>query len=335
MVIDSCFEATTKEPIALHYLRKIGVDPATAVKIIIISHWHDDHTGGAARMIAACESAKVFYSIALLKKEFITLYQTLASPISLVDRYTSGVREMASVVEILNHRARLSPRNKAEVLQPVIADRLLFQNPRAAANEVKVWALSPSSGSVQKALMQIGSLIPTKGDDRTVVSRSSQNHNAVVIWIQFGERAILLGSDLLETGDPDTGWSAIVNSKLRPQAKANIFKIPHHGSHTGHCHEVWTDMIETGSHAILTTFTRGQSLPTKKDIHRLKGYTPNIYCTLEPKSKVPKRHTAVEKTIKGMVKGRKVLGGEMGQIQVRMKGNSEIRLALKPPAVTL
>jgi hypothetical protein len=50
----------------------------------------------------------------------------------------------------------------------------------------------------------------------------------------IGDIALLLGADLEETGEEDTGWSVIVASTERPHGKASIFKIPHHGSETAH-----------------------------------------------------------------------------------------------------
>ena len=55
-----------------------------------------------------------------------------------------------------------------------------------------------------------------------------------VLWVQVNDICLLLGGDLEETKHPATGWSTIVNSKRRPKRKAKIFKIPHHGSDSGH-----------------------------------------------------------------------------------------------------
>ena len=335
MVIDSCLESSTREPIALAYLNRIGVNPATSVKVLAISHWHDDHILGSAKTLSVCESARVCYSAALLKEEFLTLTSSLSDPMSLIDRKTSGTREMASIVRVLESRSLNRPNYKSDQLVPTVAHCLLYQHDNGRYKS-EITALSPSSASVNNALREFASLIPMSGADRRVIPRPTQNHNSIVIWLRFGENSVLLGSDLEETRDPYTGWSVIVNSDRRPSGKAKIFKIPHHGSRTGHSDEVWNHIVETEATGVMTTFNRGKTpIPREEDINRIKRFTSNLYCTMEPKAAMPRRDTAVERTLREMAKNRKVLGGEVGHIQVRMKLNSQIRVNLQPPATRL
>ena len=46
VVVDSCLDSRTGAPAALTYLNTLGVDPSVGVKLIVASHWHDDHIGG-------------------------------------------------------------------------------------------------------------------------------------------------------------------------------------------------------------------------------------------------------------------------------------------------
>ena len=50
VLVDSCGRANA--PAALEYLGTLGVDPAEAVKLIVASHWHDDHVRGIEQMAA-------------------------------------------------------------------------------------------------------------------------------------------------------------------------------------------------------------------------------------------------------------------------------------------
>lgn len=70
IIIDSCVDENSI-PIALSYLEKIGVNPERAVKFIVISHWHDDHIQGLSEVVRRCMNAKIIYSAALLKKNFL------------------------------------------------------------------------------------------------------------------------------------------------------------------------------------------------------------------------------------------------------------------------
>lgn len=302
---------------------------------MVISHWHDDHIRGAAKTLSECTSAKVSYSTALSRPEFLTLVSTLSNSLSFTDRETSGTREMASIIKIFEARTSKNPNKKFDLLVPTRADHLLFQR-HQGGTVTEVRALSPSNASINKAFQEFAALIPSVGGDRLVLPRPLQNHNAIVIWISSGQNSILLGSDLEETSDPYTGWSVIVDSSLRPSGKAKIFKIPHHGSMNGHSDSVWNHMIESEAISLLTTYGRGVTpIPKAADVTRLKTFTPNLYCTMEPKPKTPKRDNAVERTLKEIVKNRKVLGGDIGHIQVRINATSKARVNLKPPAKKL
>ena len=118
-----------------------------------------------------------------------------------------------------------------------------------------------------------------------------------------GAAFILLGADLEESGHPDTGWSVIVGSRTYPPGKASIFKVPHHGSHTGHHPQVWQDMLDTAPFAILTPFALGNvSLPTPQDVERICQRTEQAYATAIPRPRRPRgRPQAVEKLIRDTV----------------------------------
>ena len=58
-VIDSFQNAETKRPIALDYLEKIGVDPKTAIKEVIITHWHSDHIGMMSELIKTANNSQI------------------------------------------------------------------------------------------------------------------------------------------------------------------------------------------------------------------------------------------------------------------------------------
>ena len=51
VVVDSCMNGDRSSPAALEYLREIGVDPATQIKWVIATHWHDDHVEGISEIL--------------------------------------------------------------------------------------------------------------------------------------------------------------------------------------------------------------------------------------------------------------------------------------------
>jgi glyoxylase-like metal-dependent hydrolase (beta-lactamase superfamily II) len=51
VVVDSCLDAESGRPVALEYLKQLGVDVATQVSLVIATHWHDDHIWGFRRSV--------------------------------------------------------------------------------------------------------------------------------------------------------------------------------------------------------------------------------------------------------------------------------------------
>jgi glyoxylase-like metal-dependent hydrolase (beta-lactamase superfamily II) len=101
LIVDSCLEPGSNQPACLRYLRKLGVDVATQVKLVIVTHWHDDHIRGIAQTLRECSSALPVVSSALFADEFLQLF-SLYSPSSTVAR--SGIDEFHEFFKILRDR---------------------------------------------------------------------------------------------------------------------------------------------------------------------------------------------------------------------------------------
>jgi glyoxylase-like metal-dependent hydrolase (beta-lactamase superfamily II) len=102
IVVESCIDSHSGEPAALSYLRGLGVEPAQAVKLIVATHWHDDHVRGLSRVLDACHEASLCCASALGHKEFLAAV-LLYEQRNLVAG-GSGVREIAEVWRILERR---------------------------------------------------------------------------------------------------------------------------------------------------------------------------------------------------------------------------------------
>jgi hypothetical protein len=304
-------------------LEKIGVNPAKAVKIFVISHWHTDHIEGASDIAKKCEKSQICFSSAFLKEEFLTfadIYSGLNQTV-VTDQDKSATREISSVISSIKKRCESN--NNVLPYNLVSSDKRLYKK-QFSSHSVEVWALSPSSESIANGLMEITGYIRKAKESkfRKVIPAPAANHNAVALLININEKpVILMGSDLENTNNPRTGWAAVVYSNARPIGKSHIFKIPHHGSKSAHFHEVWNKMLFPDTVGLLTPFTRSH-LPKDSDIERLKKYTGHLYLTSKPKKNKTKYESSVEKTIKGLMKYRVVLRGDMGHIQLRFDSNS-------------
>lgn len=316
MIIDSCVDANNN-PVAISYLRELGVDVEQDVKLIVVSHWHDDHIRGMGRLVEECKKAKIVISAALLRQEFLTLVNVMNDPNSIVDRGKSGLNEMASVIKSLKNR-KSGENNGIELVQAT-ADKRLFDQ-----NNVEVWALSPSDHTFNNALQEFGALTNQLSSTyRGIVPTPSENRNAVAIWIKFEDINVILGADLEESNGG--GWSAIVRSVGRPKGKASIFKVPHHGSENGYCAAVTSQMLDNPI-SILTAFRRSK-IPSETDLKRISSFSKSVYLTTPAIGKKPRRKPAVEKLFKSSISDRIVLGGEIGHIQLRGRKEMEVNMA--------
>lgn len=292
VVIDSCLDSSSSQPAALSYLESLGLQPEDAIALIVATHWHDDHIRGMADLLARCPNSEFCSSAAWGREEFMAMVSAYNK--RLFSEATSGVREVHEVFEILRQRGRT----------PIaaVSDRPVYFLPSAASghgHECRVTTLSPSDAQIAKFHYEISALIPEIKKTKQRCTPQGPNHIAVVTWIEAGPVAVLLGSDLEETGDPETGWSVIVSSAKRPKGKATIFKVAHHGSANGHNHDVWGQMLHPAPFAVLTPNNRGKKLPQDSDVQRITELTDQAYSTarLMP-LRARRRSQAVEKTLR-------------------------------------
>ena len=73
LLVDSCLDFASRQPAPLAYLRSIGVNPSEAVKLVVATHWHDDHIRGLGTVLHTCEVAQFVCSVALRSDEFLML----------------------------------------------------------------------------------------------------------------------------------------------------------------------------------------------------------------------------------------------------------------------
>jgi Metallo-beta-lactamase superfamily len=317
IVVDSCIDKKSGNPAALEYFAKIGVDPLN-VKLVVATHWHDDHVRGMARQLAQFKNAQFCSSPALTKKEFT------ATAISYESRHGivagSGATELCEVLEILRQRSAHGYSKKAA------PGRLVFSisaQDSGHGGECQVMTLSPSDKQVDRFLIQMGGLLPLPLEAKKRAPDSGENDLSVVVHVTVGKQTLLLGADLEEDGDSDLGWSAIVAMNERPQGKAQIFKIPHHGSKNGHYRPVWDLMLVKNPISILTPWSKGSGLPAPTDITRITSLTDSAFITSAP-SRLPRteRPYAVEKQIKETVGSLRPIEQDTGWIRLRNGGTT-------------
>lgn len=306
MVVDSCL--VEGEPVAVRYLEALGV-PLTSVVAQIATHWHDDHHRGIARAFNRFPNATFYCSGALDTKEFITLAATARGHFD----SESGIDEFHSV--LLELHRRLGGRPGVIGPEYLAAGTRFLQT--TSEPKTEVWALSPSSAAKTKAVQVIADLIPRfKAPKRRIVS-TSPNHASVALQVFRGATSILLGSDLEEEGEGNTGWSAVIANQVNVGGPSAVYKVAHHGSANGHHDGIFTDLLAPSPLGLLTPYRRSK-LPTAADVVRLKARCSSVHLTAPTEGrKTTPRPRVVEKIIRDTVTEHRAEVVPMGMVRIR------------------
>lgn len=304
MIVDSCSAYGKRQPIALSYLSDLGVS-FDDVKCVVITHFHDDHIKGMAAVIESCSNAEIYISGALTTDESIAFLLAHAEKDVLADRLKPSTHEIAKIMKAVGERH----------VKFAIENTALYRR-----NGVEVNALSPSSAAVAQSRISFEKGFVEAGVGfRKLANKLHPNLCAIALHVCNGTDTILLGSDLEVSSDPGLGWDAVLRNLNKPSTVAALFKVPHHGSKTGHSDAVVSTMLKSMPVSILTTFD-SSSLPREEDIERICKYSSRLYHTTQPKSsaRLPRRERAVEECLAAVTKSRRAIEGRIGHIQVRM-----------------
>ena len=283
---------------ALQYLRRMGVDPAKAVKMIVATHWHDDHIRGMSQLVKTCSSARFCCAGALRAKEFLKVTAGLAQKD--FSEIGNGAREVYSVFSHLD--------NTDTVPVWAGASRRVLRG-----DSCEVWSLCPGDELFDQFIRSIGHLVSRQDSATQRIPTLSPNQLSVVLWVKCRAAVVLLGGDLERRG-----WNAVLEDGRSPTERASVFKVPHHGSKGAHLTEVWERMLEPEPVAILAPWRRGgAALPRPRDIHRILSFTSQAYVSAKPSASKVKRRGMVSRTIRGSGVRIRSAVGSAGMVRLR------------------
>lgn len=294
IVLDS-FGPPRARPVALQYLDELGLDPARSVRLIVATHWHDDHMRGLSELVSRCPEAHFCCASALGSREFMSVAAALART-GLPDQ---GIREIHAVMTHLDQTDA----------QPVwaMASRRIHR-----LSSCEVWSLSPDDEAYTSFLK---SLAPRPGTGREHGMHSlTPNQLSVALLLRFdGGGSCLFGADLERRG-----WTAVLQDDARPRCRSSVFKVPHHGSANAHLEGVWDELLEPEPTAILAPWRRGHgALPKKEDVARILACTPNAYATTNTTRGAVPRDRWVKKKLRNVGAHITQESGTPGMIRLR------------------
>lgn len=313
IIIDSCIEEMGRVSKPIEYLKTLGVDPAQSVRIVVATHWHDDHVAGLSGALEACQTAVFCCPDALSNKDFLRLAELYKEAPA---GFPTGPEEIIRAIEISSLRSKTFGK---QMLKWAKADNLIW-----ASSQARMIALSPSDEMIRRAIeFMIREYNRAVSGNKLLDRLTPQmpNDTATVVRLDVGERSILLGSDLETERDPLVGWRAVLDTVSATERRSSVYKVAHHGSKSGCYPDVWSKLLLPNPLALLAPFRWGRhKLPNLTDRARILGMTDRAFISAHPDRDAPpggRRSPKVESFIKQTAKNRRRACGPVGQVRWR------------------
>lgn len=282
VIIDSCVNPNDKDtPLPLAYLQTIGVDP-DKIKLVICTHWHDDHIIGLSRILKSAINAEFCIARASDREKFLAFIAMNAEK-----TLNSSTQEFAKCFQILIDRNRY--------YKEAIEDRPIYTK-----DDVSIICLSPSDYTLQNFDLEIQELFLSYGSPTKRLPYDSPNSRSIATFIKLGNHRAILGADLEVGKNPQSGWLKVLKNITTIDRKSSLLKISHHGSENGYHPDIWSDLLVVNPVAKITPWSLGgMYLPREHMIDTYKKHTSNLYITEHVISKKQKvRDGQLEKVIK-------------------------------------
>jgi hypothetical protein len=316
LVVDSFVvgSAPSYVPVSVEYLRRVGV---TDVAGIFITHWHDDHTRGAAEVIREFSPSLKFVGLpcGVGDRELASfLYDLLPDA-----RRFSLVKDLAAVISVLN-RPELSH------VQPIL---LTAGVTLPIDGQSQLRALSPSLEDARQQCASLLTYLPGWTGPRP--RRYDVNSGCAVLLLNSGSLSVVLYSDL-DIGETDSRGLRCVVKNYGNILQAQVIKIGHHGSETAyHPPALTAGRADLAAGAITPFPARGEHLPRGRQVDRYKKALRQLHLTALPgrpaqtAGKVALKHTPFSQYTK--VIGRHL--DAIGHVRYRVRpSDSNVRVEL-------
>lgn len=314
ITVDSCVnQRTTRNPL-IDYLEEIGVDPAEAVRLVIATHAHDDHTAGIGDLFVAAKGASFVPSSAIASPQF---FASIAADEDFEKQLNQSVRSEFRAVF-----AELDTRPKPSVRYAMEQSVLLAIDEDNEMPAIKVTALSPSHQAIHRANSRLAEGAAV-ADQRKKLAGGDPNEHSIAIWVEVGDIAILLGADLI-IGPEGCGWKE-VDATHHPRLTASLFKVPHHGSSNAHYEPTWTKLVGDDAIALLAPYRMGEkSIPRGSDLERIRARATRTFLAANPVAPAASRELKKARaTLGSLASNVREIDGVPGHVRARRRSDEE------------
>ena len=302
VVVDSCIDPHTREPAALTYLKSIGVG-TDRVRVVVASHWHDDHVRGLAAIGRACPDAEFHLSSAFNNGEALAFLAAFSGNAN--GNLSRGSRELFALV------------NERETVYHSHQRSTIFEI-QLQGRKVLLTGMSPVHAAMSRVLANFAQYLPKAGEETPIRDAVplTPNLEALAIHVDFGGQSILLGSDLEDHAS--FGWTAVaLDAWCQQRPKAGAYKVSHHGSISGDSPAIWTSLLTAQPFAAATPFNLGRHrLPTDADRARIKARTTNGFIT-SGAARRPRMDNAQLKRLADVAKNLQPVNNGFGAVRLR------------------
>lgn len=275
VIIDCFIDPESQKPLPIFYFEKENI-PFEDVCLIIITHWHSDHIAGISQVIDNCDNAKVVIPEAFTSDEYINFINEVSFDMSAAP--LNATTEMSKAYKAIQRHFNFNKQ------APILASEGTNLD---IGEEHEIIALSPSNHAKIVSINEINGIYTKfkKANPRVHIIKPNANNHSIAVQISAKDCSFLFGGDLEEpphNPQNNMGWSAVLGSTQFKRKKSILFKVPHHGSITGHHEDVWSQLLIEKPKSIMTTFSRS-SLPLQRDLDRILEKSEEVFVTTPPK----------------------------------------------------
>lgn len=288
VVVDSCMDPISKKSLTIEYLENSGVNISLDVKLILCTHWHDDHIKGISKLLEKATSSQFCFTQVTDIKKFIQLIKMDFNK-RLNNSLNSSTIEFNECLEILKSRG----------VKPIYAmqDRLIYKN-----NDAFVYSLTPSDLTLENFNLELNQILNKEFDNNVKIIAKKPNNKSIVLYLKIGKHSAILGADLEVTKNPLEGWENILSNCLVINTKSSLFKIPHHGSENAYHQMIWSQLLHEDPISLISPWNLNNKLPQSVMVQKYCNHSKYVYLTsnVVGHNKSKPREKSIEKLIKNL-----------------------------------